>query len=600
MRNWVEIAAKTFKAEFKEQALPYIAARIPEDLALYVESFDALKRIHKLLPFAYFALDHHGLGAQRLTTPEMERVVSLNYQHKKWGDQHNEKFAESTTLNSLHTLNLKFSQVRHDPHHGANSFERFAQSPSFTKIRTLDLDFTNLGKEALKLLMEAGSPGQFTALHLIGHLLHDEGATLLSQSMSCSHLKTLELRDNFIHHGLQILLGPKSVLTNLEELALEKQTLRADDYQYLFDHADELHPLDSLSLADCTGMGDHIEQLTHSAYMSHLSTLNLSGCYLRDEHFATISKSSQFGNLRTLILHHNGFLTHEGLNVLSTCSSLERLEFLDVSMCGRFDDLELFARASFPELTHLDLSMARHGDYGMRQLATHSTWSKLHTLKLAECELTDDAILHMVTHSSWRHLQHLDLNTNDLTDESIKALVSNPFAQHLRSLDLSSMKISDGSVEAIVTSPYLTHLERLSLACNALGPRSGHLLANTRALPSLTHLNLCDTDLGDDGGAALLRSTTLSRLTCLDLRYNQLGNGTFEALGHAYALPCLIDLDLSGNTPANNALAIQHTMESGRLNSLLTLSAKDCFRKAPTLSTMKKSARHLLELGRIF
>lgn len=573
IRNWVEHCAKKFKNEFKSLALPYIEEQFThitnQPFTLYIESFASLKRIHKLLPFAYFELDHHGVTLTKLTTPEMSRVVSLNFSDKLWKSKGNILFEQSEYLDSLHTINLQNSRVSN------KNFNLFVTAKAFKKLHTINFgNNTHIGDSELQILAEHASPGQFKNLDLRGCSISLASLEILTQHEAFSEIETL-CSDMKLRFGpdIESLLGPKSKLKSIKYLdvgfGLEHDTPLADPYTHT-----TLHALESLHIRSVNRQltPEDATRFAQSPYVSSLKTLGLSERIYQPKIIQELGKSPYLNNLTTLNLYDN-HIRQEGIEYLAQSKAFASLEILNLAKCKL--------------------------DTGCLHSLAHSPYfPKLNKLDLSDNFLTTDDIKALAQHTSWQNLEHLNIADHKSNEEGLIELVNSPLMANLKTLNLSPSifnehPITHKVIKALVNSPHLNNLNTLILEHIKMGDEGARLLAQATSLKNLTHLNLRDCDIGDQGGAAIFSSHNFCHLIRLSLNKNYISKLTCKSMSTPKCLPRLTYLNLGHNKKLDDIEHINHIIDSTRLQNLLELDVRFMLNKEH-IRKLTHAARYII------
>lgn len=234
--------------------------------------------------------------------------------------------------------------------------------------------------------------------------------------------------------------------------------------------------------------------LAFIAKFPSLVKLDLSSCKFTSEFLRTLSKIEPPRNLRILDLSSNYFHDLSNLSLLTSLSSLEKL---NLTYCG-LTSTSLDTLSKIDTLKNLrTLNLSRNDFSGSDSLSPEffANFSSLVKLGLSRCELTSsflDALSKIDTH---RTLRKLDLSCNRFTD--------------LNSLNF-----------AFVTE--LPSLVKLVLSGCGLTPASLRIFSAIEPHNSLTELNLSQNDFSNSGSLSLEFVRKLPALKMLDLSKSEL------------------------------------------------------------------------------
>jgi Leucine-rich repeat (LRR) protein len=152
---------------------------------------------------------------------------------------------------------------------------------------------------------------------------------------------------------------------------------------------------------------------------------------------------------------------------------------------GWVSDSDIAALAALPALSHLDLSLTRISDHGLRELKGAPT---ITDLNLCYAELiTDEGLLAV---RGWHHLKRLNLRGTKITDMTLQHLSG---MSTLESLDIGFVQVTDVGLDQLTSLPNLTEL---MLGGNKLSDVG---LQSLRQLTGLTYLDLGGAQRTDSG-----------------------------------------------------------------------------------------------------
>lgn len=152
---------------------------------------------------------------------------------------------------------------------------------------------------------------------------------------------------------------------------------------------------------------------------------------------------------------------------------------------GWVTDSDMPRYARIADLRHLDLSLTRISDRGLRALKSAPAIEELN-LYFAE-QITDEGASVVRT---WKHLKSLNLRGTKITDNTLEILAGVPT---LESLDIGWAQITDTGLEHLTA---LTNLRRLTMGGNKLTDTA---LGFLRQMPQLEFLDIGGQQRTDSG-----------------------------------------------------------------------------------------------------
>ncbi|XP_067306386.1 ribonuclease inhibitor-like [Pseudorasbora parva] len=214
-----------------------------------------------------------------------------------------------------------------------------------------------------------------------------------------------------------------------------------------------------------------------------------------------------------------------------------KLETLKLVSCDITDNccvtLGSALRSNPSHLRNLDLSGNKLGYLGIKLLSDElgSSYSKLETLKLNDCDLTDEDCVSLASALILKpsNLREMDLSENKLGDSGVKLLSAGP-ESHLSKL--TTFKLVNCGITcdgcAALASALRTQLRELDLTGNKVEDSGVNMLADElqNHYCQLEKLMLVSCGFTDEGCAALasaLRSNS-SKLREMDLSKNKLSD----------------------------------------------------------------------------
>jgi Leucine-rich repeat (LRR) protein len=153
-------------------------------------------------------------------------------------------------------------------------------------------------------------------------------------------------------------------------------------------------------------------------------------------------------------------------------------------------DSDMPALARMTDLRHLNLSLTRISDRGLRALKSAPAIEDLN-LYFAE-QITDEGAAVV---KNWKHLKSLNLRGTKITDATLEFLASVPT---LESLDIGWAQITDTGLEHLTA---LTNLRRLTMGGNKLTDTALQFLGQ---MPQLEYLDIGGQQRTDSGLWSLL------------------------------------------------------------------------------------------------
>ncbi len=180
-------------------------------------------------------------------------------------------------------------------------------------------------------------------------------------------------------------------------------------------------------------------------------------------------------------------------------------------------DADIAELARIPTLKHVDLSLSRISDRGLRSLRTAPGIVDLN-LYYAE-QITDEGLSAI---KGWKHLKSLNLRGTKITDTTLEFLATVP---SLHSLDVGFAEITDVGLDHLASVP---SLRELTIGGNKLTDDGVQLL---RQLPQLTYLDLSGFQRTDSGlwSISLTENGVESIATLTELKELRLGGLSISA-----------------------------------------------------------------------
>ena len=157
-------------------------------------------------------------------------------------------------------------------------------------------------------------------------------------------------------------------------------------------------------------------------------------------------------------------------------------------------DSDMARLARMQDLRHLDLSLTRVSDRGLRALKTAPAIEDLN-LYFAE-QITDEGASVV---RNWKHLKRLDLRGTKITDSTLELLAGVPT---LEWLDIGWAQITDTGLDHLAA---LTNLKWVTMGGNKLTDASLQFL---RQMPQLEYLDIGGQQRTDSGLWSLTLSET--------------------------------------------------------------------------------------------
>ena len=300
-------------------------------------------------------------------------------------------------------------------------------------------------------------------------------------------------------------------------------------------------------------------------------TLDTHG--LNAGHIADLLRSPLAAGLRNL----HPPAAREVAEALAASPHVRQLRGLDFGGVLNQRTAAVLARANFPWLTELSVTISANAPLAVAALAA-SAWFKnlrvlgvgaaeqnrgghlealaavpplpnLHTLRLETNQFVGADLAALARSKSFPALTALNLTGNSLGADGAASLAAADWP--LRSLNLRGCGLTYADVRVLLSGPLLDGVRVLELGGNKLTAPAVKALAASPKLAQVRHLTLAFSKIGKDGFAALGASPYLKNLTRLDVNVFADENGraavedTCAFLDHVDA-PNLRRLDLGG------------------------------------------------------
>jgi uncharacterized protein (TIGR02996 family) len=235
--------------------------------------------------------------------------------------------------------------------------------------------------------------------------------------------------------------------------------------------------------------------------------------------------------------------------------------------------VEILAKGSFPELTHLNLcdnkikggiaSLAtspgfqnlRHLDLASNKLtlgafealAEPNAFPNLQRLELQHCGIKNEAAQALATGGGLGQLQQLLLADNMLRDDGAVALLQSPHLKSLRELDFDWTRVGVKTVEVLLrTDRFVKHGDFSFWSCQ-LADKAFEVLASSPNAVHVKHLLIPFSKLADKGMTALAKSPYLKNVEVLRASYCKIGAAGIRAMLENDAFPKLRVCDIDSN-----------------------------------------------------
>jgi uncharacterized protein (TIGR02996 family) len=272
-------------------------------------------------------------------------------------------------------------------------------------------------------------------------------------------------------------------------------------------------------------------------------------------------------------------LGDNGLRQLARLPGLARLRRLRLIM-GGFGDAGAAALIESPHLApieelglgclNFDEPDTRIGDSTLAVLSRPGCLPALRKLRLHQAQAQPEAWQGFARSPLAGRLSHLDLDQTPLDAREVEALFHKARLK-LGSLGLGVLRCDQRALELLLRSPVVRGLRKLDLSSvgEDFGARGARLLAEGPPLKHLRELHLNFNSLGDAGAEALADGNVLSGLRVLALFGNQIGPSGAARLAGSRALKGITDLRLFNNRLGNKGLAaLESATFAGSLRSL--------------------------------
>ncbi|XP_062854785.1 NACHT, LRR and PYD domains-containing protein 3 [Trichomycterus rosablanca] len=378
----------------------------------------------------YKGMDETDCAALAFTVRCLGELESLNL----YGSALTEEQAEKLTIafHLAESINLTQSQINVDV------MKHLAPATRGGRTTVLDLSYSKLGEESFRILCSSLVFSNLHTLNLWNCDLTPECSAALSDLLSGSKLRVLNLGGNEMKdEGIIQLAGALGASTcPLQELSVESCSLGVGCVTPLCSMLiGSLTELQKLHLGRNNLSHAHLELLSHTLQSNRtkLHTLSLYSCDLTASCCSSIADALQSSNcvLTELDLSVNDLHDSGALIICEALRSphcfLEKLSLTRCEMTERvFSAVGSVLVSGVSRLKELDLGLNRVGDAGAKHIwrALKHPHCQLQHLDLEMLMLTDacmDELCDAVTSCST--LQSLILKNNCLTDVSVPRLV---------------------------------------------------------------------------------------------------------------------------------------------------------------------------------
>ncbi len=285
--------------------------------------------------------------------------------------------------------------------------------------------------------------------------------------------------------------------------------------------------------------------LAASPVVARLSDLELFYVPLGDEGVAALAAKGTWSHLERLVLQRSE-LGPEGAAALAK-ARFPKLRELDVSVnrLGNEGVKALSRPRAMGGLRRLSLGSVGMGDEGAKWVGSAAAWARVERLDLSRNAMTGDGLWQALGRGTFAALTDLDVSNNPLGTKALWSVVGSPHFSRLEHLDAAHVRATDLALAALAEAPADASLRGLDLTGNGLTSRSALALAGAPFIRGLTSLDLDSNPIGDEGAVAL--ATAPAFFSVLRLRDAAIGDVGLAALMSADALRLVEVLDVSRN-----------------------------------------------------